>query len=111
MDALKALKDKPPVEIPSFSSQRVENSDSNRLQKAAFGIPDDLKRIKGVGPKLEKMLHGIGVYYFWQVADWQSSDIAEVDALLEAFTGRIERDEWVRQAGQLAREPNSAQKP
>ena len=86
-------------------------SRGNRLRKAAFGKADDLKVISGVGPKLEKMLHGIGVYYYWQVADWTKADVDEADDLLDAFKGRIERDDWVAQAGKLAKLPTAAKRP
>jgi len=60
--------------------------------------PDDLKRIKGVGPKLEALLHSLGVYHFDQIAAWTEGEIAWVDYHLEGFNGRIERDDWVAQA-------------
>lgn len=63
---------------------------------------DDLKLIKGVGPKLEKTCNGIGVYQFAQIANWKKADIATVDDKL-SFKGRIERDEWVKQAKILAK--------
>ncbi len=66
------------------------------------GRADDLKRIKGIGPKLEKMLHGMGFYHFDQIAQWGPSELAWVDDNLEGFTGRATRDEWVRQAKELA---------
>ncbi|MEM6709176.1 MAG: hypothetical protein AAF648_10365 [Pseudomonadota bacterium] len=62
------------------------------------GEPDDLKRISGVGPKLEQLLHRNGVYYFWQVASWSPADVQFIDDRLEVFRGRIARDEWVKQA-------------
>ncbi|MBX2846802.1 MAG: hypothetical protein KTR16_00665 [Acidiferrobacterales bacterium] len=103
------------VHSPTQSNQQVIanrlGESGNRLKKAAFGKPDDLKEISGVGPKLEKMLHGIGVYYFWQVADWKKSDVKEADDLLDAFKGRIERDEWVKQAKKLAKLPTSSKLP
>ncbi len=71
------------------------------LQSASYGAKDDLKQISGVGPVLEELLNRIGVYYFWQVASWSAADIQEVDDLLEAFKGRITRDEWVSQARTL----------
>lgn len=83
----------------------------NRLRNAAFGKPDDLKVISGVGPKLEKMLHGIGVYYYWQVADWTKTDVQEADDLLDAFKGRIDRDDWVKQARKLAKLTTAARRP
>ncbi len=61
------------------------------------GKPDDLKRIKGIGEKLETVLNGMGVYYFRQIAGLSAHDIAWVDSKLN-FKGRIIRDRWVPQA-------------
>ena len=62
---------------------------------------DDLKKISGVGPKLEKLLNSLGIYTFDQVAAWSAQDVAWVDARL-TFKGRIERDDWMSQAKKLA---------
>jgi len=67
----------------------------------ARGTPDDLKKIKGVGPKLEGVLNELGVWHFWQIARWTEAEIAWVDTRLK-FKGRIERDEWIAQAKILA---------
>ncbi|NBB99140.1 MAG: NADH-quinone oxidoreductase subunit E [Alphaproteobacteria bacterium] len=67
----------------------------------ARGTPDDLKKIKGVGPKLEGTLNALGVWHFWQIASWTESEIAWVDTRLK-FKGRIERDGWIEQAKILA---------
>ena len=67
------------------------------------GKPDDLKLISGVGPKLEKMLNKTGVYYFRQIGNWKTGDVKMVNDKLGAFPGRIQRDEWVRQAKGLAK--------
>ena len=71
------------------------------LKSATMGKKDDLKKISGVGPKLERLLNQIGVYYFWQVASWKNSDVETVDDLLDVFKGRIDRDNWVSQAKKL----------
>lgn len=89
----------------------VRAGSRNLLTRAAHGKPDDLKLIKGVAEVLEKMLHDIGVYYFWQIAEWDNADIAHADSLLTAFKGRIERDEWVAQSRQFVREGGVALKP
>lgn len=68
-------------------------------KKAAAGA-DDLKRISGVGPALEKKLHGFGITTFAQIAAWTPEDIAEFDDKL-SFKGRIERDGWLDQAAQF----------
>ena len=68
----------------------------------AVGDPDDLKRIKGIGPKLEKLCNSLGVMRFDQIAAWTARDVAKVDDHLGSFKGRITRDEWVDQAKLLA---------
>jgi predicted flap endonuclease-1-like 5' DNA nuclease len=68
------------------------------LDSALGGKADDLKLINGVGPKLEGMLHGMGVFHFYQIADWGNSELAWVDENLEGFYGRASRDEWIPQA-------------
>lgn len=64
---------------------------------------DDLKLIKGVGPKLEKLLNTLGFYHFDQIAKWSAEELSWVDENLEGFKGRASRDEWVSQAGTLAK--------
>ncbi|MBE9475955.1 MAG: 30S ribosomal protein S2 [Proteobacteria bacterium] len=61
---------------------------------------DDLKKIGGVGPKLEETLNKLGVYQFAQVAAWSNDEIMWVDDNL-SFKGRIERDDWIGQATEL----------
>lgn len=73
------------------------------LSAARGGQPDDLKQIKGVGPKMETMLHEMGFFHFDQVAAWSASDLAWVDENLTGFKGRASRDNWVAQAKALAR--------
>lgn len=64
--------------------------------------PDDLKLISGVGPKLEGTLHSLGIYTFAQVSKWKKAEREWVDGYLK-FKGRIDRDDWVRQAKALAK--------
>ena len=64
--------------------------------------PDDLKLISGVGPKIEGILHSLGIFTFAQVAAWQKAERDWVDGYLN-FKGRIDRDDWVKQAKALAR--------
>lgn len=66
------------------------------------GTADDLKKIKGIGPKLEQLCNRLGVYHFEQIAGWSAGEVAWMDANLEGFKGRVSRDEWVSQARQLA---------
>jgi NADH-quinone oxidoreductase subunit E len=78
-------------------------TDKNRpaaLEKPA--AVDDLKLISGVGPKIEVVLHDLGIFTFTQVASWKKAERDWVDSYLN-FKGRIERDDWVKQAKALAR--------
>ena len=63
--------------------------------------PDDLKLISGVGPKLEQVLNGLGIWTYQQIAAWSDAEIAWVDEHL-GFNGRIGRDGWAGQAAELA---------
>ena len=67
------------------------------------GAPDDLKKIKGIGPKFESDLNAKGIYYFRQIGAWKAADVKMVEEIIEKFPGRIKRDEWVKQAKALAK--------
>ena len=109
----------PPPEPPPRPVRRLEpitqarrvDDEANLLTHAAFGTSDDLELIVGVGPMLTELLHEIGVFYFWQIAEWSSADVEYVDGKLLHFKGRIERDDWVGQSRQLALLPTSAKRP
>ena len=66
------------------------------------GGADDLKMIKGIGPKLENLLNSMGFFHYDQIAGWSADEIAWVDENLTGFKGRVTRDNWVKQAGRLA---------
>lgn len=72
------------------------------LDAPRAGGADDLKRIKGVGPKLETLLQSMGVHHFDQIAGWSPAEVAWIDENLAGFKGRASRDDWVAQARQLA---------
>ena len=73
------------------------------LAAARGGRADDLKIIKGIGPKLEALCHRLGYFHFDQIAAWTPAEVAWVDDNLEGFKGRVTRDEWVKQAMALAK--------
>ena len=85
------------------SKEPVSKAGPELLSAPRGGKADDLKQIKGVGPKLEGLLNSVGVWHFDQIASWKAKDIAFVDDKMEGFKGRITRDEWVKQARVLAR--------
>lgn len=109
----------PPPEPPPRPARRLDpitlarrvDDEANLLTHAAFGTSDDLELIVGVGPMLTELLREVGVFYFWQIAEWTGADVEYVDGKLLHFKGRIERDDWVGQSRQLALLPTSARRP
>lgn len=71
------------------------------LYASAPDAVDDLKLIKGVGPKLESELNGMGIYTFAQVASLTEANLAWIDDNLSTFKGRSVRDDWIGQASKL----------
>ena len=65
------------------------------------GGADDLKKIKGIGPKVETMLNDLGIYHYDQIAAFSDAELAWVDDNLKGFRGRASRDNWVSQAREL----------
>ena len=85
------------ADVPASSEKKPRTMTAPRKSGA-----DDLKLISGVGPKLEGVLNELGFWHFDQIAKWTGAEIAWVDSRLK-FKGRIERDNWIAQAANLAR--------
>ncbi|MEM9635796.1 MAG: NADH-quinone oxidoreductase subunit E [Pseudomonadota bacterium] len=101
-------KEEPNADKPAKAAKKSETAapsvtekEPEVLKEARDGKPDDLKKLKGVGPKLEATLNELGFFHFDQVASWGAEEIAWVDSRLK-FKGRIERDGWIEQAKILA---------
>lgn len=90
-----------PASPEGAAAKSVEESAPETLSEARGGKADDLKMLKGVGPKLEETLNELGFFHFDQIAKWTETEIAWVDSRLK-FKGRIERDGWIEQSKQLA---------
>ncbi|MFI0395275.1 50S ribosomal protein L21 [Paracoccus jiaweipingae] len=93
---------KAPAATKAAKSGTVGTRPANLLDAARDGQADDLKLISGVGPKLEDLLHENGVYHFDQIAAWKKAEIEYMDDKL-SFHGRIEREDWIKQAKELAK--------
>jgi len=92
---------KPAAAPKAAPAADVEEAEPELLSAAREGGADNLKLLKGVGPKLEETLNELGFFHFDQIAAWGPAEIAWVDNRLK-FKGRIERDGWIEQAKQLA---------
>lgn len=69
-------------------------------KRSAPAVVDDLKRINGIGPKLEEQLNKEGIFLFPQLAELTDAQIDDLDRRLGGF-GRIRRENWVGQAKAL----------
>jgi len=68
------------------------------LAAARGGVADDLQKIEGIGPVLEKLLLELGIFHFDQIAAFGAAEVAWLDGNLKGFRGRATRDKWVAQA-------------
>lgn len=93
-----AKAEKAPAKAATEAAPAAAGSKPAALSAPKGGVADDLKMIKGVGPKLEKLLNSLGFYHFEQVAAWTADELAWVDQNIEGFKGRATRDAWVSQA-------------
>ncbi|MEM6627441.1 MAG: NADH-quinone oxidoreductase subunit NuoE [Pseudomonadota bacterium] len=99
--------DPEPEEEISTAEGEIEGEKPEALSAPRESGKDDLKRISGVGPKLEGVLNELGVYHFDQIAAWTRDNIEWVDGYL-SFKGRIDREDWIAQAKALASEGEDA---
>ncbi|MCV3238915.1 ATP-binding cassette domain-containing protein [Mesorhizobium sp. ZC-5] len=101
--APKAAAAKPKADAKKPAAAKKAPALSNTLKAPRGGKADRLILIKGIGPVNEKKLNQHGIYHFDQIAAWKKADIEAAEAYL-AFDGRIEREDWMRQAKELAKQ-------
>jgi predicted flap endonuclease-1-like 5' DNA nuclease len=96
----------PVSQAPKTEAAEVEAVEDAVRPEALSGArdegADDLKMIKGVGPKLEAMLNELGFYHFDQIARWSAAEVGWVNDNLAGFKGRVSRDNWVENVRKLA---------
>ncbi len=94
------------TETPDKTSTKASTNKPKKPIKrpadTASATPDNLKLIRGIGPQNEGWLNELGINTFRQIAGWSSKDEVYFGDVL-AFPGRIEREEWVKQAKVLAK--------
>lgn len=84
--------------LPDFGNGVMAGADDDR---------DDLKKIKGIGPSIEKTLNDLGVFRFHQIAEMSECEIDRVAQQLKGFRSRIYREDWIGQARDLQYEKNN----
>ena len=94
------------VKAMDAATPKAEKKAAPKKAEKAAAAPaagaDDLKKLSGVGPALEKKLHAAGVTTYAQIAAWTETGVAAIDEQL-SFKGRIEREGWIEQAKELAK--------
>ncbi len=98
-----AEKEKEAAESSDDTADKKSSDEIPPLFTRPDGDPDDLKKISGVGPVIEKKLHALGITKFAQIAEFTTENVEQVDAVLN-FKGRIDRDNWLEQAAEFAKE-------
>jgi molybdopterin-containing oxidoreductase family membrane subunit len=98
------------VAAPKASKTVTKEDSSDNMNSLLEGIgkfdastqkADDLKKISGIGPKMEGVLNDIGIYTFLQVSKMTNKEYDLLDSITGSFPGRAERDDWAGQAKKL----------
>jgi predicted flap endonuclease-1-like 5' DNA nuclease len=86
-----------PPSTPTIFNDEPKADERPDTLSSPQGEPDDLKRIRGIGPVIEKKLYDVGIFHFHQIAAFSDQNIRWIDNNL-AFPGRVNREQWVSQA-------------
>ncbi|AXT51434.1 molybdopterin oxidoreductase [Aquimarina sp. BL5] len=94
------------TDAPSKGSEASQDDINNLLGNlgtfdAATQTADDLKKVNGIGPVMEKKLNEIGIYTFDQVSKMTETEYNLLDSITGSFPGRAQRDDWAGQAEKL----------
>ena len=81
--------------------ERKKDFDFERIGTATKKDADDLQAIKGIGPYSEEKLNALGIFTYAQLANFDRETEDEVNEAIEHYSGRIRRDEWVKQAQEI----------
>ncbi len=84
--------------------EKAKSFDYTTIGTASATQKDDLKIISGIGPFIEEKLNALGIYTFEQISRFTKKDVENVTEVIKFFPGRIERDHWIDQAKELAKD-------
>ncbi|MGX9143598.1 proton-conducting membrane transporter [Mesorhizobium sp. 128a] len=101
--AAKPAASKPAAAKASAAPKPAASKPAAAPKKAApaAGKADNLRRLIGIGPVNDKLLKGLGVTTYAQIAAWTAADVKRIEDTLN-FDGRIAREKWIEQAKLLA---------
>ena len=85
---------------PQGVNARPANGPAQKTANGPDPRKDDLKKIHGIGPIIERVLNRMGTHTYLQIAQWDQTDIVRVADKLNTFPDRIVRDNWVEGAKQ-----------
>ncbi len=83
--------------------EKAKSFDYTNIGTAKQDEKDDLKIISGIGPFIEEKLNALGIFTFAQISKFTAKDVEQVTDAIEFFPGRIERDDWIKQANELVK--------
>ena len=95
----------------ALSNELNASNDTMSVSASTPAVPvdylrEDLKRIKGIGPAIEKTLNELGIVRLQQIAELSEYDIDRVANRLRGFRSRIYREDWIGQARELMLPPD-----
>ena len=101
--AAKPAASKPAAAKASAAPKPAASKPAAAPKKAAptAAKADNLRRLIGIGPVNDKLLKGLGVTTYAQIAAWTAADVKRIEDTLN-FDGRIAREKWIEQAKLLA---------
>ncbi|MFN8311429.1 MAG: hypothetical protein U0289_01380 [Cyclobacteriaceae bacterium] len=92
-----------PVISPAIVTHSLPEKDRSRFTPSTTQTRNDLTKISGIGPAIQKKLNALGIYTFQQISELTPEMIDKIAASLKSFPDRIGRDNWIGQAAALAR--------
>ncbi|WP_445385937.1 NrfD/PsrC family molybdoenzyme membrane anchor subunit [Robiginitalea sp. IMCC44478] len=98
---VKSIKSEKAPATEAATAQVSSLMDSLGTFDPATQTPDDLKKVKGIGPQMEKTLNGIGIYSYAQLSKMSQREYDLLDSITGSFPGRAQRDDWAGQAKRL----------
>ncbi|WP_196894310.1 hypothetical protein [Aureivirga marina] len=93
--------EKKEVKSKKKTSEKSPELNFERIGKPNHENKDDLKKIKGIGPVLEKKLNEIGITNYAQILNLNKNDLQLISILTNYPFSKIQGNQWVKQVKDL----------